>query len=95
MFLLDDVVYKIEKPKRLSFLDFSSIVLRRHFCHQEVRLNRRLAPGVYLGVVPIHRKRCHGRISSRILASADEEVSGEVFGLGREDGPASRRSYPR
>lgn len=46
-------VYKIKKPVRFSFLDFSSLELRRHFCHQEVELNRRLAPGVYLEVVSI------------------------------------------
>lgn len=46
-------VYKIKKPVRFSFLDFSTLERRRHFCHEEVRLNRRLAPDVYLGVVSI------------------------------------------
>ena len=36
-----------------GFLDFSSLEKRLHFCHEEVRLNRRFAPGLYLGVVPI------------------------------------------
>jgi uncharacterized protein len=46
-------VYKIKKPVRFSFLDFSTLERRRHFCHEEVRLNRRLAPDVYIGVVTI------------------------------------------
>ncbi|MFN5116515.1 MAG: AAA family ATPase [Cyanobacteriota bacterium] len=46
--------YKIKKPVELGFLDFSSLELRRRCCHEEVRLNRRLAPELYLGVVAIH-----------------------------------------
>ncbi len=46
-------VYKIKKPARFSFLDFSTLEQRHHFCREEVRLNRRLAPGVYLGVLSI------------------------------------------
>jgi hypothetical protein len=45
--------YKIKKPVRLSFLDFSTLELRQHFCDEELRLNRRFAPQMYLGVVPI------------------------------------------
>lgn len=45
--------YKIKKPLNLGFLDFSSLDQRYHACHEEVRLNRRLAPTLYLGVVPI------------------------------------------
>jgi aminoglycoside phosphotransferase family enzyme/predicted kinase len=53
VFLAGDRAYKIKKPVSLGFLDFSTLELRRHFCDEEVRLNRRLAPGVYLGVVPV------------------------------------------
>ena len=45
--------YKIKKPVKLHFLDFSTLEKRRFFCEEEVRLNRRTAPGLYLGVVPI------------------------------------------
>src|SRR6516165_10716283 len=55
VFLGDDIVYKIKKPVALGFLDFSTPERRRHFCEEEVRLNRRLAPHVYLGVVPVVR----------------------------------------
>jgi hypothetical protein len=53
VFLAGKVVYKVKKPVRFSFLDFSTLERRRHFCHEEVRLNRRLAPDTYLGVVAI------------------------------------------
>jgi Uncharacterized protein conserved in bacteria len=46
-------VYKVKKPVELGFLDFSTLERRRHFCEEEVRLNRRLCEGTYQGVVPI------------------------------------------
>lgn len=45
--------YKIKKPVNLGFLDFSSLPKRRHFCEEELRLNRRLAPDIYLDMIPI------------------------------------------
>ena len=45
--------YKLKKPLDLGFLDFSTLAKRRACCDEEVRLNRRLAPAIYLGVVPI------------------------------------------
>src|ERR1041384_3619242 len=53
VFLVGNLVYKIKKPVRLSFLDFSTLKRRRHYLEEELRLNRRLAPSVYLGVLPI------------------------------------------
>ncbi len=53
IFLVGALVYKIKKPVRFPFLDFSTAAKRRHFLDAELRLNRRLAPAVYLGVVPI------------------------------------------
>ena len=47
------LAYKIKKPVNLGFLDFSSLEKRRHCCEEELRLNRRLAPELYLEVVPI------------------------------------------
>lgn len=55
VFLAGDVVYKLKKPVNLGFLDFGTLERRLHFCNEEVRLNRRLAPAVYLGVVPVTR----------------------------------------
>jgi aminoglycoside phosphotransferase family enzyme/predicted kinase len=53
VFLTDDFAYKVKKPVRYDFLDYSTLELREKACQREVRLNRRLAPQVYLGVVPI------------------------------------------
>jgi len=53
VFLTGRYAYKIKKPIKLPFLDFSTLELRRHFCDEELRLNRRLAPNLYIGVVPI------------------------------------------
>lgn len=51
--LTGQYAYKIKKPVLFSFVDFSTLDRRRWFCEEEVRLNRRLAPEVYLGVVPL------------------------------------------
>ena len=53
VFLTDDRAYKLKKPVRYEFLDFSTIEARRHDCEEELRLNRRLAKDVYLDVVPL------------------------------------------
>jgi len=53
VFIAGEVVYKVKKPVKLSFLDFSTVELRHHFCEEEVRINQPWAPNVYLGVVPI------------------------------------------
>jgi aminoglycoside phosphotransferase family enzyme/predicted kinase len=45
--------YKIKKPVSLPFLDFSTLDFRKHYCDEELRINRRLASELYLGVVPI------------------------------------------
>ena len=51
--LAGEHVYKLKKPVDFGFLDYSTLEKRRAMCESEVELNRRLAPGVYLGVVPI------------------------------------------
>jgi uncharacterized protein len=51
--LVADRAYKLKKPKNFGFFDYSTPTLRRHFCGQEVLVNRRLAPHVYLGVAPV------------------------------------------
>jgi aminoglycoside phosphotransferase family enzyme len=53
VFLIDTFVYKIKKPVNLGYLDYTTLEKRHHLCEQEVKLNRRLCPEVYLGVVPI------------------------------------------
>lgn len=51
--LTGETAYKIKKPLNLGFLDFSTLERRRHFCTEEVRLNRRTAPELYLDVAAI------------------------------------------
>ncbi|NEX23132.1 AAA family ATPase [Thiorhodococcus mannitoliphagus] len=51
--LAGDFAYKLKKPLNLGFLDFSTVERRRHCCEEELRLNRRLAPSLYLDIVPI------------------------------------------
>jgi uncharacterized protein len=53
VFLAGDRAYKVKKPVRMDFLDFSSLEARRRFCDEELRLNRRFAPDLYLDVVAI------------------------------------------
>lgn len=56
VFLTNDFAWKLKKPVCFPFLDYRRLEQRRHFCEEELRLNRRLAPGVYLDVVPlVHR----------------------------------------
>jgi aminoglycoside phosphotransferase family enzyme len=56
LLLNDDFVYKIKKPLKFSFLDFSTFEKRKYYCEEEIRLNRRLAPEIYLDVVGIVEK---------------------------------------
>ncbi len=51
--LAGEFAYKLKKPVAFDFLDFTSLERRRHFCEEELRLNRRTAPGLYLDVVAI------------------------------------------
>jgi len=53
VFLAGGFAYKLKKPVDFGFLDFTTLEGRLHFCREEVRLNRRLARNVYLGVVPV------------------------------------------
>jgi uncharacterized protein len=55
VFLRQGEVFKLKKPVNFGFLDFSDVSSRERACHAEVELNSRLAPGVYLGVVPVTR----------------------------------------
>lgn len=55
LFFAGERVYKVKKPVDLGFVDYTSLERRRHFCEDEVRLNRRMTDRVHLGVVPIVR----------------------------------------
>lgn len=55
VFIAGDLVYKMKKPVRLSFVDFTTIEARRRNSERELALNQRLAPGVYLGLIRVVR----------------------------------------
>src|SRR5436190_524680 len=74
VFLAGPFAYKIKKPVDLGFVDFSTLAKRKHYCEEEVRLNRRLAPQVYLGVVPITEPDAQARESIASLACASGSV---------------------
>lgn len=59
--LTRDFAYKIKKPVTLPFVDYGTLAARQRFCEEELRLNRRLAPSLYLNV-------------ARITGSADQPV---------------------
>jgi uncharacterized protein len=54
VFLVGEYAYKLKKPVDFGFINFTTPDLRRHFCEEEVRLNRVFAPELYLGVVPVY-----------------------------------------
>src|SRR5919106_3206379 len=64
--LAGDYVYKVKKPVRFAFLDYSTLEKRRHFCHEEIRLNRRLALAVYLDVLAIVQNRRRFALSESV-----------------------------
>ena len=51
LFFVDGRVLKLKKPVRFPYLDFSTASAREFYCREELRLNSRLAPGVYLGLL--------------------------------------------
>ncbi len=70
VFLTRRFAYKLKKAVRFDFLDFSTLEKRKHACDIEVQLNRRLAPSVYLNVVPVRQAKS-GKLS---IGGAGETV---------------------
>lgn len=69
VFLAGDLAYKLKKPLRQGSMDYRTLARRERACREELRLNRRLAPQVYLRVVPLRRDRS-GSLSLRPAAGA-------------------------
>jgi aminoglycoside phosphotransferase family enzyme/predicted kinase len=65
VFLAGPLVYKVKKPVDFGFLDFTTLPKRARVCRDEVRLNRRFAPGIYLGVERITRTAGGFRLGGR------------------------------
>ncbi len=53
VFLTGQFAYKLKKPVNFGFLNFSTLALRKYYCEQELKLNKRLAPHIYLDVIPV------------------------------------------
>ncbi len=92
LLIAGDFVYKFKKEVDFGFLDFSSLDHRKFFCHEEVRLNRRLCPDVYLGVVSVVRD-CMGFVLGgeedkgveygvKMKRLSEDLMMGEVIGRG-------------
>ena len=62
VFLTKDRAYKLKKPLRLPYVDYSTAALRRDMCHEELRLNRRLAPDIYVDVRAVMRDGFRARL---------------------------------
>ncbi|MCR4299935.1 MAG: hypothetical protein NUV75_14510 [Gallionella sp.] len=72
--LTGDYAYKIKKPPNLGFLDFSALAQRKQARTEEVRLNRRLAPEIYLGVVAISGSPAAPHINGPHIDSQSESI---------------------
>ncbi len=67
-------VYKIKKPIKYSFLDFSTLEKRKKYCKREIELNKRLTDDIYLDVVPINRLNDHYKIGGNLGTVIDYAV---------------------
>ena len=85
VFFAEERVYKLKKPVSLPFVDYSTAACRRAMCHEEVRLNRRLAPEIYVGVRAIVR---HG-VRARLAQSGDARAIDHVVEMRRYDESAT------
>ena len=73
LLLAGDFVYKFKKPLKLDFLDFSTPALRRAACEEELRINRRTAPALYLGLVALSGAANSLQLQPAEAAPADAE----------------------
>ncbi len=65
----DEIVYKLKKPVDFGFLDFSTLEKRHFYCDEEIRLNRRLSPQLYIDVLPIY-----GSVQQPSLSGTGEAI---------------------
>jgi len=79
VFLAGDFAYKLKKPVDFGFLDFTTPEKRKYYCKRELELNRRLAPALYLDVLPICRR------AGRILLNGPGEILDYCLRMARFD----------
>ncbi len=74
VFICHRFVYKIKKPIKYSFLDFSTLEKRKKYCKREIELNKRLTDAIYVDVVPINRVNDHYKIGGNLGTVIDYAV---------------------
>jgi hypothetical protein len=75
--LTGDYTYKIKKPVNFGFLDYSTLAKRQHFCTQELLMNQRTAPEIYLEVLPIIQTGDSFQLGSNLPAITSAEITVE------------------
>src|SRR5690242_4546414 len=92
VFLAGDRAYKVKKPVVLPFLDYGTLDRRRAMCREEVRLNRRLAPRIYLGTVALVQREGRFALVPDEAAEAEElvDVAVEMRRFADDDTLAAR-----
>ena len=75
--LTGDYTYKIKKPVNFGFFDYSTLEKRQHFCTQELLMNQRTAPEIYLEVLPIIQTGDSFQLGSNLLAITSAEIAVE------------------
>jgi aminoglycoside phosphotransferase family enzyme/predicted kinase len=79
IFLAGERAYKLRKPVAFPFLDYGTAERRRHMCEEEVRLGRRLAPDLYIGVRPLAETPAGWRLGERDEEGAEHVVESRRF----------------
>ncbi len=74
VFITDDFVYKFKKPVDFGFLDFTTLDKRLYFCQQELVLNRRLCPSIYLDLVALTKKNDTFSLTGPVQADMEHVV---------------------
>jgi len=92
VYFAGDRAFKLKKPVRLGFLDFSSRQARGQACARETELNRRFAPDVYLGVAEVHGP--DGQVCDHLVMMRrmpDNRRLSTLIEAGETAGPAVRQ----
>lgn len=92
VFIGRDRVYKIKRAVRYSFLDYSTVALRYRYCAFEVVLNRRTAPDLYLGIVPL-RRTADGSVTAGELIRCPDPATLPKDGAAAEDWAVVMRRF--
>lgn len=79
VFLTGEFAYKVKKAVNFGFLDFSSLEKRHFFCQEELRLNNRLAPNLYLAVLPIYQHNDRFSLTSSSAEAVEYAVKMRQF----------------